>query len=227
MRIRVSFLIALALVLAQASFGATVAASAGSSSCANQSGAPFDIGGTLYAYFTCSLYNDANSYTIPLTSLMTETGTAGTAQLSDNVAAAGYFVVSNNLSQLFNQSFWQTVLYFPGTLEGGYSAESLSVYWPGAFPSAAVVQGFNGLVEAYYAGPPNFVTVQDSDFFIQAGAGYETVYQPNGPCTDGPCSDEYDIYSTPEPGTIVLLGSSLALLCGVVLRRRRTVGRAA
>jgi hypothetical protein len=38
---------------------------------------------------------------------------------------------------------------------------------------------------------------------------------------------EFDIYNIPEPGTIALLGSGLALLGGAFLKRRRTAGRAA
>lgn len=204
MRLPTFFVILLLLAVAPAGFGGTV------SSCANQSGAPFNINGTLYAYFTCSLYNDATSYTIPLTTYMTDGG----ASLANNTVGAGYFVVSSNPSQMFNQSYWQTVLYFPGDRGGGYTSDTLTVEWPGAFPSVAVVQSFNGPIETFYG-------LTDSDFFIQASAGYETVYQPSSP------GDVYDIYATPEPGTIVLLGSSLALLSGVVLKRRRTAGRAA
>jgi hypothetical protein len=52
-----------------------------------------------------------------------------------------------------------------------------------------------------------------------------TQYAPTGP--DGSINQVYNVYDLPEPGTIVLLGSSLALLSGVVLKRRRTAGRAA
>jgi hypothetical protein len=219
MRIRALFVIAIALVLAQTSFGGTV------SSCSNQPGAPFDQGGTLYAYFDCSLYNDVASYTILLTTLMEDGG----ASLADNVVAAGYEIVingdptvlSDDSNGLFNESLWQTVLFFPGDQGGGYSSDLLGVYWAGAFPAVAVVQGTNDIMEDYYNTTYGAGTATDSSFFIQS-TGLETVYAPNGPCTDGPCTDEYDINIIPEPGTMVLLGFGLALLSGVVLRRRLT-----
>src|SRR5271157_1202440 len=82
----------------------------------------------------------------------------------------------------------------------------------GALPAASTVQSYD---QALYG-----VGI-DSDFFIQYTPP-ETVYQPCGPG----CSDEYDVY-LPEPGTILLLGSGLAMLGGVVLKRRRAAGRAA
>jgi hypothetical protein len=133
-------------------------------------------------------------------------------------------------ADLFNRSLWQTVLYFPGDQGATYLpapepayifSDSLTVYWPGAFPTVSDVHTVNDPLVSYYG-------ASDSDFFIQYTPPL-TVYQPGNPCpTQGqsPCSDEYDIY-TPEPGTMVLLGSSLVLLSGVVLRRRKTAGRVA
>jgi len=218
MRIRALLFIAIALVLAQTSFGATVAASAGISSCTNFPGAPFNIGGTLYAYFDCSLYSDVASYSFNLTPLMTDGGAA----LSDNVVGSAYFVVINGNPStmtddggpngLYNENLWETALYWPGDQGGGFASDTLDVYWTGAFPAASTVQSYD---QALYG-----VGI-DSDFFIQYTPP-ETVYQPCGPG----CSDEYDVY-LPEPGTILLLGSGLAMLGGVVLKRRRAAGRAA
>ena len=129
-------------------------------------------------------------------------------------------VLSDDSSGLFNQSLWQTVLFFPGDQGGGYSSDILGVYWAGAFPAVAVVQGTNDIMENYY-NTTYGAGATDSSFFIQS-TGFETVYAPNGPCDDGPCTDEYDINIIPEPGTMVLLGFGLALLSGVVLRRRLT-----
>jgi hypothetical protein len=132
---------------------------------------------------------------------------------------------------LFNPSYWQTVLYFPvDTVDSTllcttcYESDSLTVDWPGAFPLASTVQSLDQTIVSYYNTTYGTGTASDLDFFIQGSVGYKTVWQPSGV---GVAGDEYDIYNTPEPGTIVLLGSSLALLSGVFLKRRRTAGRAA
>ena len=231
MRIRALLFTALALVLAQASSGATIGASAGSSSCTNLPGAPFNPSGdgtTLLAYFSCSLYPDASTYSFSpnLQSLMTEGGAA----LGDNLVGAGYFVVingdpntlPNDGTGLYNESLWQTVLFFSGDFGGGLTSDNLTVYWPSAFPTTSTVQTYNDNILTAYG-----LTGDDSAFFIQFTPP-ETVYQPGAPCTDfSPCSNEYDIYTTPEPGTVLLLASGLAMLGGVVLKRRRTARPAA
>ena len=211
MRIQVLLFIVLALVLAQTSFGATVAGSGGTiSSCSNLE-PPADPS---YPYFDCSLYNDVMSYSFDLTPLMEDGGAA----LSDNLVGAGYFIVSRDPGQLFDESYWQTVLYFPGDQGSGLLSDTLDVYWLGAFPLASVAQNTDQTIVDYYNNLPGGAgSASISDFFMQASTGSETVYLGR---------DTYDIY-TPEPGTIALLGSGLALLGGAFLKRRRTAGRAA
>jgi hypothetical protein len=158
--------------------------------------------------------------------------TEGGAALGDNLVGAGYFVVingdpntlPNDGTGLYNESLWQTVLFFSGDFGGGLTSDNLTVYWPSAFPGGfpATVQTYNDNILTAYG-----LTGDDSAFFIQFTPP-ETVYQPGAPCTDfSPCSNEYDIYTTPEPGTILLLASGLAMLGGVVLKRRRTARPAA
>src|ERR1017187_544596 len=160
MRIRALLFIALALVLAQASSGATIGASAGSSSCTNLPGAPFNPSGdgtTLLAYFDCSLYPGVSTYSFPdLTPLMEYGGAA----LGDNLVGAGYFVVidgnpttlSDNNTGLFNQSLWETVLFFSGDFGGGTTSDNLTVYWPAAFPAGfpTTVQNYNNNIISLY-----------------------------------------------------------------------------
>jgi hypothetical protein len=239
MKTRVFFLAALVLLVAQASFGATISGSGGTaSSCTNLPGAPFNPSGdgvTLYSYFDCKLYPDVSSYSFPpnLQSLMT----FGGAALSDNIVGAGYYVVingdpntlPNNGSGLYNESLWKTVLFFSGDYFSGLFSDNLSVYWPAAFPVGfpATVAAYNdNILNAYGLGG------EDSLFFIQYTPSV-TVYQPGLPCDGpGPCSNEYDIYTnaptpTPEPGTVLPLASGLALLGGALLRKRRGARRVA
>jgi hypothetical protein len=223
MRFRILLFITVAFALAKTSYAGTI------SSCANSAGSPTDVGGTLYTSFTCSLYNDASSYTINLTSLMTQGG----ANLYDNIVGAGYLVVINgdpntlsagdtNEAALYNESLWKAVLFWPGDQASGSGSDSLTMYWPGAFPTASTVQTVD---EFLYGGPGS-----DSSFFV-AATGSETVYAPGEGDPGVTFFNEYDIYttpvSTPEPGTMLLLCSGLAMLGGVVLRRRRGALRAA
>jgi hypothetical protein len=212
MRIRALLFVSLALALAQTSFGDTSTANNGSiSSCTNLPSSPTNVSGTLYTQFDCSLYNDVNSYTIDLTSLLEEGG----ANLSDNVVGAGYVVVINgdpstvssgdtDDAALYNESLWDTVLYFPSdpTQFAGYGSDSLTVYWPGTFPAASDVQTLDE--DLYGSGT-------DSYFFVQS-TGDVTVYSAY--------ANEYDVI-TPEPGVMLLLGFQLALAGGVILKMRR------
>src|ERR1022692_835028 len=148
----------------------------------------------------------------------------GGANLYDNIIGAGYLVVINgdptdpvalpdDGTGLLNQNLWVSVLFWPGDQAGGYGSDSLTVYWPGAFPSFSTIQAFDNNIETYYG-----ITPTDSDFFIQS-TGLETVYLPSL-ATSGPPSNEYDIYdvqAVPEPGSVVLLGIGL----GAVSARRR------
>ena len=222
MRFRILFLIAVALGIAQTSFADTSTASSGASSCTNSAGSPTSVdfgppyGIVLYTAFTCSLYDDASSYTIDLTPLMTQGG----ANLSDNLVGAGYVTVINgdpnvisagdtDDAALYNESLWDTVLYWPGDQDAGAASDTLTVYEAGDFPSAATMQTFD---ENLYG------TGIDSEFFIEA-TGPETV--------DTPYPNEYDIYASPEPGSMPLLALGLAMLAGLIAVRRRAARQVA
>jgi len=228
MQFRILLFVAIALGLAQASFADTVTASAGSSSCTNSAGSPTPVdygppyGIVLYTAFSCSLYDDASSYTFDLTPLLTQGG----ANAYDNYVVPGYTVVINgdpntisagdtDDAALYNESLWDTVLYWPGDQDAGYASDSLTVFEPGDFPSALAVQTFDDSIYDYYYGPGNY---EESDFFVEA-TGSETVYAP------GP--NEYDVYAAPESGTMPLLGTGLAMLGLVVLKKRRGAPQAA
>ena len=205
-RCKLSILAALALSI----IGIAAPANAATmSSCVNQPGSPTNVSGTLYTQFTCSLYNDASSYSIDLTPFMTQGG----ANLFDNLVGPGYVVVMNgdpnvvsagdtNEAALFNQSLWQTVLYWPGGQDAGTASDSLTVDWSTAFPAASVVQTFDE--DLYGSGT-------DSAFFVQS-TGSETVYAPG--------SNEYDVF-VPEPSSLSLFGAALLGFAGFAVYRRR------
>jgi hypothetical protein len=180
------------------------------SGCSNQPGSPTDVAGTLYTQFTCTLYNDASTYTINLTPFMTQGG----ANLSDNLVGAGYVVLmncdpltvsnnDNNDAALYNESLWVAVLYWPGDQDAGTASDALTVYWQGAFPSATVVQNFD---ENLYG--PGY----DSEFFVQS-TGSETVYTPG--------ANEYDVIATPLPAALPLFATGLGALGLLGWRRKR------
>lgn len=179
------------------------------SSCTNWPTSPVNNSGTLYTQFTCSLYNGPSTYTIDLTSVMTQNG----AIIYDNVVGPGYAVIINgdplaissndaNDAALYNVSLWQTVLYWEPNQDAGTASSSLTVYWPSAFPAdfGSTVQDFN---EALYAG-----SIPDSSLFVEA-TGWETVYTPGGPGT----SREYDIY-VPEGGAALMYLLLAGVFCG-------------
>jgi hypothetical protein len=199
----------LSVVLPTSAFASTA------SGCVNQPGSPTNVQGTLYTQFTCTLYNDASTYTIDLTPVMTQGG----ANLYDNLVGPGYVVVMNgdpstvssgdtNEAALYNQSLWVAALYWPGDQAAGSGSDQLTVYWPGAFPSATVVQNID---EGLYG------SGADSGFFVQS-TGSKTVYLPSA-------ATEYDIVVTPLPAALPLFATGLGAL-GVFSWRRKRKGAA-
>jgi hypothetical protein len=220
MRSRIVFLLplafAVALVLAQPSFADTATASAGASSCTNSAPAPVNIEGTLYNSFVCNLYDDASTYSINLTALMVQGG----ATLNNNLVGPGYLVVINgdpnvissgdtDDAALYNESLWDTVVYWPGDQDAGTASDTVTVYEAGDFPDASTVQTLDE--DLYGSGA-------DSEFFIEQ-SGFDSVYSTQ---TSDPANfNVYNIYSAPESGTLSLLAVGLASLGVLVLMRRR------
>lgn len=177
-----------------------------------------------YAYITCNLYYDQPTTTFNLEPLMTQNGVL----LSDNDFVTRYTVVINgdpatladNATGLFNQSLWEAVLFnVPGNPNGSLFSDTLAVYWPGSFPSAATVQSYN---QSIFGSFPNF---SDSAFFVQAtgsetviGAGTHDVLNIfTAPTTTSPI---------PEPSSVTLMGTGLLGL-GLWLGARRYGARQA
>ncbi len=205
MKIRPVYVAAFALAFSQLSFGDISTASNGSAStCSNLS---TDMPGDTYTPFSCTLYNDAPTYTIDLTPLMTYGG----ASLYDNLVGPGYVVeingdptmLNDDSTGLLNESLWAAVLYWPADQDAGTASDALTVYFPGDFPSVSTVLDFDQNIY----GPTD-----DSEFFIET-TGDDTVYAPG--------SNSYETI-TPEPASPrFLLGVCLAIMAGVILNRRR------
>jgi hypothetical protein len=186
------------------------------SGCTNGNGSNYvdGLGDTLVA-FTCSLYQSSGNTTIDLTPNLTYDG----ADYYTNLVGAGYVVdingnpnsLSDDSGGLWNQSLWAAVLYWPGDQYGGYASDSLTVYWAGntGFPAVSDVETFDENLSAFYGGIP------DSEFFVQSSYP-ETVYSAQ--------ANEYDLYPTPEPSSLFLLGTGLFGLAVVVLRKVKSSG---
>jgi hypothetical protein len=182
--------------------------------------------GDFYGTFTCNLYPSASSYTIDLTPYLTD---GGSHNLYDgfivNPLTPGYEVIINGDpsaladnsvdgvptggSGLFDQSLWAAVLYWTGDTNYGTGSDEVTVFYAGVsdFPSATTVDGFD-----YDA----FGGSEDSKFFVESGD--PAVYDP------GAGDDVYNVYPTPEPSSLFLLGTGLFGLAVVVLRKAKASG---
>jgi hypothetical protein len=118
-------------------------------------------------------------------------------------------LLSDDSSGLWNPSLWAAVLYWPGDQDAGTASDSLTVYYAGnsGFPTVGDVQTFE---DNLYGGGPGV----DQYFFVQSGN--PAVYEPG--------SNDYDIYPTPEPSSLLLLGTGLLGMAVVVFRKAKPSG---
>jgi hypothetical protein len=189
-------------------------------SCANNANSPQLINGKLITSFTCDIINTGGTATLSLVPYLTQGG----ATLANNNVGAGYSVIisgnpltisnnNTNPTALYNTALWQAVLFSPGDQDGGFGSDSITVYWPGSFPSASTVRSFD---EGLYAG------VADSLFFTQATFPITSIGSFNVNLT--PVSNS----PVPEPGTLTLLSTGLIGLAGIgrakLAQRRQSHG---
>jgi hypothetical protein len=175
--------------------------------------------GDYYGTFSCTLYSSPSSYTIDLKPYLTDGGTVNLyGGFIVTPVTPGYEVIINgdpnalpdDGTGLLNQNLWQAVLYFNPDINFGSGSDELTMYFAGAFPSVATVINFD---QTEYAGG-----FPDSAFFVEA-TGNDTVYSP--------ALDSYEvIVATPEPSSLLLFGTGLAMLCAFA-RRKRFVERLA
>jgi hypothetical protein len=180
--------------------------------------------GDFYGTFTCNLYPSASSYPIDLTPYLTDGGTVNLYEgFIVTPLTPGYVVIINGNpalladnssggvptvgSGLWDQSLWTAVLYFPGDTNYGSGSDEVTVYYAGNsdMPSAA--------------------TVDSAAFAWQSGTGYlnAAFLQSGDPAVYG-VGDVYNVYPTPEPSSLFLLGTGLLGLAVVVFRKAKPSG---